>query len=132
MKWIITLIGIIFALMGLYLTFYPADVVSLIRDMQLYNPSIYRPLGAIPIIISLFILGGVRSGSMRWLVSVVGILALAKGLFLLLAPEAMVTPVIEWSIEQEGFSLYLAGGVITVMMGILLIYSRTNPPRRQE
>lgn len=131
MRWVITLIGILFVLMGLYLTFYPDNVVTLARDMEVNNPTIYRPLAAIPIIISLFILGGVRSGSMKWLVFIVGLLALAKGLFLLLAPDQLVTPMIDWSLEQEGFAVYLVSGVITVMAGILLIYSRVNAPRSQ-
>ena len=132
MRWVIVLIGIIFVLMGIYLTFYPDNVVSLARVLEVNNPNIYRPLAAVPIIISLFILGGVRSCSMKWLVSIVGILVLAKGLFLLFAPEPLVTPIIDWSIEQEGFSLYLVSGVITVMAGILLTYSGVNPSRKPE
>jgi len=78
--------------------------------------------GVINVLLGLIFLFAASGCQVPWLVILMGILALAKGVFILAWGPKKFTPIIKWGLRAKEATKRLAA-IATLVLGVLLVYS---------
>lgn len=68
----------------------------------------------------LFILGAFQVCEVFWLLLVLGIIALAKGMYLLFAPVSQINSLLQWWFDQVGETATRLWGLFAFTIGVML------------
>jgi drug/metabolite transporter superfamily protein YnfA len=119
MEAVLFIIGAFFVILGSFFVLYTEQSRrTLVNLTGLVSLKIFAIL---PLVIGgLLMLSGPWSQS-TWLVETLGILALAKGILLLLLPKAKVEPYLAWWQESVSDMTWRLSGLICVILGVFLI-----------
>lgn len=82
-----------------------------------------RLLAFLPLLIGLLLIGGAfsYSGGLAWPVLFIGLLAIAKGVYLALAPLDQIRKLCEWWFERAGDRTLRLWGIVALLLGATLL-----------
>lgn len=119
MKFLIFLIALVWISMGSFLILYTPETREWYRGLiARVNP---RHLAAGPFLVGFVLLVGAFSGGHFFaLIFVLGLLALAKGAFLALAPLGKIRVLTDWWLDQASERTLRLWGIVVLVIGISL------------
>jgi hypothetical protein len=116
---VLFIIGALWTILGSFLVLYTEQSRKTLAN---FTGSIsLKIIAVLPILIGvLLMLSGPWSQSV-WVVEVLGVLALVKGILLLLLPEDKIKPYLAWWQESVSDVTWRLCGLIWVILGVFLI-----------
>lgn len=117
--WIISLFWIIMGIMFLFVPIKAKNFISRITKW----PKVV--LGLMPSIAGILLLLAAPLSSWSWFIAILGMLALLKGIFILVSPIGLVKGTFSWWFNQLP-SLYRFWGVVMIVLGVLVICSMSG------
>lgn len=111
--------SVLFIVLGTVMVLYSEQTRSFFRD-PLHRFSIRR-LAVVPALLGvLLLIGAFVVRDVFWLAFILGILALAKGVYLVLGPLSQIQQLRQWWFDQASETVVRLMGLITFMIGVAL------------
>lgn len=118
MKLILLIMGCIWMAEGLFL------ILGTDKVRELYEKLIkgkdLKPWSIAALVIGAVLIACARSSRYLWLVAILGILAIAKGVYLLIAPKKQVDKLTEWWLSRSD-KLYRGLGIVALIIGLTVL-----------
>jgi len=118
MRLLLILLAILWIVAGVSL-FMLTDASKKLLGRLLKRKNI-KPISIIPLVLGIVLIRGASSVSMSWLIFLLGILAIAKGLFFIFGPEKKTKAFIDWWLNASN-SVYKSWGIVAFLMGVLIL-----------
>lgn len=119
MKWILFAIGVLWVALGTISVLYTEKTRKTLTSLiEGRNP---RILATIPLIIGLLLVISIRSSSHLLYPLILGVLAIAKGLYFILGKRKTTDAVIKWWLKDTSETTYRFWGIVAIVLGIFLI-----------
>lgn len=118
MRLTLMLLGVVLIIEGVLLYIFTDASRDFLRS--LLRQKNMKLLAVIDVIAGLLLLLGSPAVSAPWITTILGIAAIGKGVFLILAPEKRSKPLIDWWINASS-SLFRSWGVVAFLLGILIL-----------
>lgn len=119
MVWFLYLVSILFVAIGAVFILYTDWIRKSLRGV-LEKKNI-RLLSPIPLVFGILMIISAGWSEVFWLILLLGLIALAKGLYLLFSPRNQIDMVISWWFEKASDQLYRFWGLISLVLGIALL-----------
>ncbi len=117
MKVFLAFLSLLWIALGVMLILYTEGVRRTFRG--LFAKANIRLLAGAPLAIGLLlILASFSQGPMFPLIFILGLLAVIKGLYLLLGPPSQIQRLLEWWFDRAGETTIRMWGIITLVLGI--------------
>ena len=117
---IVYTLSILWIMVGTSLVIYTDQTRKFLR--QTSSPEHYLLWSVIGIVLGiLLIIGSFFSGNIGWLALILGVIALAKGGYLLKGSPDQIQRIISWWYEQASDETIRFWGLATLLMGIFLL-----------
>lgn len=116
------IISIFWLIAGCAFLIIPIPAKDLIKKMTKLPKLL---LGIIPSIVGILFLLASPTSSWSWFIAILGMLALLKGIFVLISPVGLIKNTLGWWFNQPS-SLYRFWGIIMLILAILVISSITG------
>lgn len=112
--WIISLLWIIVGISAL---------ISPVALKKFYNrlTKSIKPISILPLIAGLLFLWSAPASKLSWLIRILGILGLIKGLFFLLCPISIVRSTLNWWLNLSTSAYRLFGIIILIIAGLVML-----------
>ena len=120
MRVVLMLIALVWMGLGALIILYTQRTKSFLRGFVLGVNTRRWALTALGVGL-LFILGAYAVPAVYWLVLAVGLLAVAKGVYLLLAPQPQVRSLLEWWFDEASEPVLRLWGVLAYTVGLVLL-----------
>ena len=118
MKWFLCFMSIYFIIAGVTFIFYTDWAKRLFRKMSSgFNFRWFFPL---PLIIGILFILSRDLTRHPWLILTLGILAMGKGIYLLLSPKKYIDTIINWWINDVQDITYRFCGIVILILGITI------------
>ena len=118
MKWILLIIGSLWMAEGLFL------ILGTDKVRELYEKLIrgkdLKPWSIAALVIGAILIVCARASRYLWLVAILGVLAIAKGVYLLIAPKKQVDKFTEWWLSRSD-KLYRGIGIVALVIGLMVL-----------
>jgi len=119
MKWILFAIGVLWVALGTTFVLYTEKARKTLSSlMEDRNPRILAP---IPLIIGLLLVISVKSSSHPLYPLILGVLAIAKGLYFIFGKRKTADALIKWWLKDVSETTYRFWGILAIVVGIFLI-----------
>lgn len=118
MRMLLTLIGIIWIILGFLIFIFPDASKEVIRG--LLKQKNIKTLSIISFTIGIILLLGYSVVSMPWLMIVFGIGGMLKGVFFMFAPQEKIKLFINWYLGAAN-NLFRSWGVAAFLFGVLIL-----------
>lgn len=115
MRWFLFLMAGLWAMAGIFLLV-AADKAKKLSD-RLFKGKNLKAMSFIPLIAGVLLIYSASSSRLPWFVNTIGLLALAKGLFFIFAPEKKAKPLVDWWLEAS-LGIYRLWGLIALALGV--------------
>jgi uncharacterized protein YjeT (DUF2065 family) len=116
----LVLISFIWIILGIFLILYTEQTKQILQKM--FNIGNIKPVAIIPAIFGIFFLiGAFYNKEMFWLLLVLGIIAVLKGVYLFIGPANQVKKVLDWWFNQAGETTFRLSGLILFTLGLTLL-----------
>ncbi len=119
MAWFLYLVSIIWIIMGTVLVLYTDWIRSSLKE--LVEKKNYRFLSPIPFVFGVLLVISAGWSEFFWLIFLLGLVGVAKGLYLFLAPKNQLEIVMKWWFDEASDRLYRFVGLICLVLGIALL-----------
>lgn len=119
MAWFLYLISIIWVILGSVLVLYTDRSRGFLKG--LVKKRDFRVLGPVPLGFGVLLVISAGWSEVFWLIFLLGLIAVAKGLYLLFGPRSQVQTLITWWCEEASDQLYRFCGLICLVLGIALL-----------
>jgi uncharacterized protein YjeT (DUF2065 family) len=119
MTWFLYLVSIVLVVVGAVSILYTDWVRKSLREMV--AKKYFRLLGLVPLILGILLIISAGWSEVFWLVFLLGVVALAKGFFLLFSSKARIDTAITWTLDTASDQVYRFSGVISLVLGMALI-----------
>lgn len=117
MRWFLFLMAGLWTIAGFFLLV-AADKAKEIFPKLMKN---LKAMSFIPLIAGVLLIYSASSSRLPWFVNTIGLLALAKGLFFILAPEKKAKPLVDWWLEAS-LGIYRLWGLVALALGIFFFF----------
>jgi len=115
MRWFLFLMAGLWTIVGIFL------LVAAAKAKKLYNRLLkgknLKAISFIPLIAGILLVYSASSSNFPWFVNTIGLLALAKGLFFVFAPEKQAKSLVDWWLNAS-LGIYRLGGLVALALGI--------------
>lgn len=119
MKWFLYVMSIYFVVVGVGFILYTDWVKRLVRNMSSnFN---FRWFFFLPLIIGIFFILSKDFTYHPWFILALGILALGKGIYLLISPKKHMDTIITWWINDVQHITYRFWGLVILVLGMTLL-----------
>lgn len=117
MRIFLAILSLMWVALGAMLILYTDNVRSFFK--KLFAEANIRLLAVLPLAIGLLLLlASFSQGHMFLLVFILGLLAVLKGVYLLLGPLPQIRNLLEWWFDRAGETTIRMWGIITLVLGI--------------
>jgi len=118
MNWILFAIGVLWVALGTIFVLYTEKARKTLTSLiEGRNPRILAP---IPLIIGLLLVISIGSSHHLWYPLILGVLAIAKGLFFILKKNT-ADALLKWWLKDASETTYRFWGILAIVVGIFLI-----------
>lgn len=117
MKIFLAFLSLLWIALGVMLILYTEGVRSTFKSL-FANANIRLVAGAPLAVGLLLILASFSQGPMFPLIFILGLLAVIKGLYLLLGPLPQIRTLLDWWFDRAGETTVRMGGIIMLVLGI--------------
>jgi len=119
MKWILFAIGVLWVALGTIFVLYTEKARKTLASLfEGQNP---RILAAIPLIIGLLLVMSAGSSNYLLYPFILGVLAIAKGLYFIFGKRKTTDAVIKWWLKDTSETTYRFWGIVAIIIGVFLI-----------
>jgi uncharacterized protein YjeT (DUF2065 family) len=119
MVWVVYVISILFVVIGVVLILYTDWMrKGMKRLLEKRNIRLFSP---IPLVFGILLVIGAAWGEVFWFILLLGLVALAKGVYLLLGPKHQLNVATEWWLQKASDQSYRLCGVILLVLGMALL-----------
>jgi uncharacterized protein YjeT (DUF2065 family) len=80
-----------------------------------------RPLAFVPMVVGILLIISARASGAFWFILILGLLAVGKGLYLLLAPRSQTKALLAWWLNSAQDRTYRFWGLIIVVLGMAIL-----------
>ena len=80
-----------------------------------------RFLAFIPIVVGILLVISAKASGAFWFVLILGLLAIGKGIYLLLAPHGQIEALLNWWLDSTQDRTYRLWGLIIVVLGMVIL-----------
>ena len=117
MRWFLFLVATYYVIVGIFL------LVAATKTKEIFKRALknLKALSTIPLLIGVLLAYSASSSRLPWLVVTIGLLAIAKGFFFLLAPEKKSKPFINWWLKASS-GIYRLWGLLVLILGIFFFW----------
>ncbi len=119
MAWFLYLVSIIWIVMGTVLVLYTEWVRKSLKERL--EKTNYRFLSPIPLVFGILLVISAGWCEVFWLIFLLGLIGVAKGLYLFLAPKSQIDMVLSWWFDEASDRVYRFTGLICLVLGIALL-----------
>lgn len=119
MTWFLYLVSIVFVVIGAVLILYTDWTRKSLEGLVAKKN--FRLLGLVPLVFGILLIISAGWSEIFWLVFLLGLIALAKGVYLLLGPKDQMGTAITWWLGKASDQLYRLSGVICLVLGTALL-----------
>lgn len=120
MRVFLLIFSVVWIGLGAGIVLYTNQVKSFLRELVLGMN--IRLWAFVPLIFGLlFILGAFQVCELFWLLLVLGIIALAKGAYLLFAPPRQINSLLQWWFDRVGEKATRLWGLFAFAVGVVLL-----------
>lgn len=118
MKWFLILMGTFWVVVGT-LTIFTTNMIRK-KFFNKFRDIDFKKWSIAPIVIGILFLLSAPESRARIFITLLGVLAFIKGLFLLLGPKQKIKKIVNASLDMED-SLYKVWGVVILALGVLVL-----------
>ena len=115
MKWILYTISILWVVFGACAVLYTAEIRNTVRN--LFKSFNLKILAGIPLVAGLLLVFSATASHYPWFIRLVGLLAVAKGVFVILNPNGMVEKINQWYVNTASDQTYRLSGIVYIILG---------------
>jgi hypothetical protein len=117
---VLYILAILWIVAGTFLVLYTESTKEVFR--KLFFTDHFRWLAALPLIFGvILVLGAFSHKDMFWLVFVLGLLGLLKGVFLIMGPSAQIKRLLDWWFHKASERTIRLNGLISVILGTAIL-----------
>jgi len=80
-----------------------------------------KPLAFIPMVVGVLLIISAKASGAFWFILILGLLAIGKGLYFLLAPRSQTKALLAWWLNSAQDRTYRFGGLIMVVLGMVIL-----------
>lgn len=119
MTWFLYLTSIVLVVAGAVFVLYTdwirksMEKMVVKKDVRVFSP--------IPLVFGILLIISAGWSEIFWLVLLLGLIAVAKGVYLLLGPKEQIGTAITWWLDKASDQLYRLSGVISLVLGTALL-----------
>ena len=81
----------------------------------------FKAMSAVAFVMGLLLILAASASHYPWFLRVIGILALAEGVLMIINPQDIMDKIYAWYLEQASDQTFRATGIVTVIFGTALI-----------
>ncbi len=119
MIWFLYGIAFLWIAAGTLFILYTEESRRFLRDsMAKMNPKL---LAFIPMVVGILLILAARVSGAFWLVLILGLLAIGKGVYFLFGPRGQIKALFDWWFKSAQDRTYRFWGVIMVLLGMVLL-----------
>jgi len=120
MKIALYIIAILWVISGTFLIIYTEPARKLLKKVSLTNNT--KLLSLLPFVVGvILVVGAFFNKGMFWLVFIVGLLAVLKGVYFFVAPQQQVKALLEWWFVSASPRTVRFLGLITFFIGVTFL-----------
>lgn len=117
---VLYILAILWIVVGTFLVLYTESTQEVLRKLFLRDH--FRWLAALPLIFGiLLVVGAFYRTEMFWLVFILGVLGLLKGVFLIFGPSAQIKKLLHWWFHTASERTIRLNGLISVILGTAVL-----------
>jgi uncharacterized protein YjeT (DUF2065 family) len=120
MAWLIWLIGLLIAALGVSVVLHPAVLTGMLKTVR--KPPILYLIGAIRAILGVIFLVWARSCNQTGVIIVFGILLICSGVFVFLAPKTQINRMIDFFLRRPEWVRRI-WGLATFAIGAIIVWA---------
>lgn len=119
MIWFLYSIALFWIAAGTLFILYTEQSRRFLRNsMAKMNPKL---LAFIPMVVGILLILAARVSGAFWLIVILGLLAIGKGVYFLFGPRAQIDALFDWWFKSAQDRTYRFWGIIMVLLGMVLI-----------
>jgi uncharacterized protein YjeT (DUF2065 family) len=120
MNIVLYILAILWIVAGTFLVLYTESTKEFLKKLFLTDH--FRWLAVLPLIFGiLLVVGAFYHKEMFWLVFILGVLGLLKGVFLIIGPSAQIKKLLEWWFHKASDRTIRLNGLISVILGTAIL-----------
>lgn len=120
MTFVLLIVSILWIVVGTFLVIYTNGTREFYKKLFLRDK--VRWMGVIPFVFGvILVVGAFYSEKAFWLALILGILALAKGVYVFFAPSSQIKGLLDWSFNRAGNGTLRLFGLILFVLGSALL-----------
>ncbi len=120
MKIALYIIAILWVISGTFLIIYTEPARKLLEKVSLTNNT--KLLSLLPFVVGvILVVGAFSNKNMFWLVLIIGLLAVFKGVYFLMAPQQQAKALLEWWFMSASPRTIRFFGLITFFIGVTFL-----------
>jgi len=119
MTWFLYLVSVVLVVVGVVLVLYTDWMRESLKAVLFQKR--FRFLSSIPLAFGILLIISAGWSEIFWLVFLLGVIALAKGLYLLFGSRVNIERALHWWLDKASNQLYRLSGVISLVLGMALL-----------
>ncbi len=120
MNILLYILAILWIVMGTFLVLYTEATQEVLK--KLFFTDHFRWVAALPLIFGiLLVVGAFFHKEMFWLIFVLGVLGILKGLFLIIGPSGQIKELIDWWFHKASERTIRVSGLISIILGTAIL-----------
>ena len=120
MNIVLYILAILWIVMGTFLVLYTEATQEVLK--KLFFTDHFRWVAALPLIFGIIlVVGAFFHKEMFWLIFVLGVLGILKGLFLIIGPSGQIKELIDWWFHKASDRTIRLSGLISVILGTAIL-----------
>ena len=120
MNIVLYILAILWIVMGTFLVLYTEATQEVLK--KLFFTDHFRWVAALPLIFGiLLVVGAFFHKEMFWLIFVLGVLGILKGLFLIIGPSGQIKELLDWWFHKASERTIRLSGLISVILGTAIL-----------
>ena len=120
MNIVLYVLAILWIVIGTFLVLYTESTQEVLK--KLFFTDHFRWLAALPLIFGiLLVVGAFSHKEMFWLVFVLGVLGILKGVFLIIGPSVQIKRLLDWWFHKASERTIRLNGLISVILGTAIL-----------
>ena len=118
MKIILYAFSLIYLATGVCMILYTDETRNVFKQLVQMG---LKAMSVVAFVMGLLLIVAAGASHYPWFLRVVGLLALAEGVLLIMNPRDIMSTIYDWYLEQASDQTFRATGIITVIFGTALI-----------
>ena len=120
MNVVLYILAILWIVIGTFLVLYTESTREVFKKFFLTDH--FRWLAALPLVFGiLLVVGAFTQKEMFWLVFILGLLGVLKGVFLIVGPSAQIKKLLQWWFHEASERTIRLNGLISVILGTAIL-----------